>query len=81
MKSFFIWFIALIVGALLGFGASYLIGLNVYLSVGVGIILGSSAGVTINVHREKEDEFPMEESSFESASNKSTHKKVNQKSS
>jgi len=51
MKSFFTWFIATLIGAAVGFGISWLTGLNIYLCIGIGIILGSSAGVTANIHR------------------------------
>lgn len=51
MKSFFTWFIATLIGAAVGFGISWLTGLNIYLGIGIGIILGSSAGVTANIHR------------------------------
>lgn len=81
MKSFFIWLIAIIIGGLSGFGVSYLTGLSIYLTVGVGIILGSSAGVTINVHRERDDELPIEELSQESNSEARKSEKINQKAS
>ncbi|MDZ7805672.1 MAG: hypothetical protein U5K71_00985 [Gracilimonas sp.] len=54
MKSFFIWLLATLLGAALGFGLSWLIGMNLYLYVGVGIILGNSAGITANIYRGRE---------------------------
>lgn len=79
MKSFFIWLIAVIIGGMSGFGVSYLLGLNLYLTVGVGIILGSSAGVTINIHRERDDELPVDELSQEFNSEAGKPEKINQK--
>ncbi|MFP8489020.1 hypothetical protein ACKGJO_07940 [Gracilimonas sp. Q87] len=54
MKSFLIWLLATFIGAALGFGISWLTGINLYLSLGIGIILGSSAGVTANMDRVRE---------------------------
>lgn len=51
MKSFVFWFLATLIGAGIGYGISWLIGINPYLSIGIGLILGSSAGVTANIHR------------------------------
>ncbi|MDR9419912.1 hypothetical protein [Gracilimonas sp.] len=53
MKSLFVWVLATLIGIALGFGLSWLTGFNIYLSTGIGAILGSSAGVTANIHRER----------------------------
>jgi hypothetical protein len=54
MKSFFIWLLAILFGAALGFGLNWLTGMNLYLCIGIGIILGNSAGITANIHRSRE---------------------------
>lgn len=57
MKSFLIWLLATFIGTAIGFGISWLTGINLYLSLWIGIILGSSAGVTANIHRVREIEY------------------------
>ena len=81
MKSFFIWLIAVIIGGISGFGISYLIGFNVYLTVGLGIILGSTVGVTINIHRDGDDELPDKELPHGKDPREKRSKKINQKAS
>lgn len=85
MKSFFIWLIAVIIGGASGYGSSFLIDLNMYIAVGLGIILGSTAGITINIHRDRDDELPDEEIPAESESDSNADagkpEKINQKAS
>ena len=54
MKSFFTWLVAIIIGAIFGYLVNVLTGYNLYLSIGIGIILGSTIGITINIHRKKQ---------------------------
>jgi hypothetical protein len=54
MKSLLIWLLSTLIGAAIGYGISWLTGINLYLCTGVGIIIGNSAGVTANIHRGKE---------------------------
>lgn len=54
MKSFLIWLIATFFGTALGYGLNWLTGLNIYLCLGIGAVIGSSAGITVNIHRERE---------------------------
>lgn len=83
MKGFFIWLIAVIIGGASGYGSSFLIDLNMYLAVGLGIILGSTAGITINIHRDRDDELPDEqlpaESEPDSHADAEKPKKINQR--
>lgn len=57
MKSILIWLIALIIGGLAGYIVGYSFGLNAFLWAGLGVIIGSSAGITINVHRMRDEKF------------------------
>lgn len=57
MKSFLIWIFCLIIGAAAGFGISLLFDMNLYLLLGIGLIAGSSMGITWNIHRERNVEF------------------------
>ncbi|HBQ58226.1 MAG TPA: hypothetical protein DD671_00965 [Balneolaceae bacterium] len=80
MKSFFIWIFFVILGVLAGYGVSFLINLNVYLLLGGGVIIGSSLGVTWNIHREREEEFEMTDLNEEESTNQtSSPSKINQK--
>ncbi|MFD2533078.1 hypothetical protein [Gracilimonas halophila] len=81
MKSFFIWLIAVIIGGMSGFGVSYLIGYNMYLAVGLGIIFGSTTGVTINIHRDRDIQLPDNELSNEKDPGGKSSGKVSQKAS
>lgn len=63
MKSFIIWLTAVIVGIATGFGISYMAEINLYVCLAVGVIVGSSVGITINIHREAEDDLPNEDES------------------
>lgn len=60
MKSFFIWVFGMIIGAGLGYGLSFLLDINFLLLMSAGIILGSSAAITINIFR-KRDELELQE--------------------
>jgi hypothetical protein len=57
MKSFFIWSVSALVGALAGFVLSYFIQISYIILILAGAIVGSSAGFTINIHREKENDL------------------------
>lgn len=57
VKSFFIWIGSVVLGAAIGYGLSYLVTMNLYLLIALGVIIGSSIGVTWNIHREKEHDF------------------------
>lgn len=57
MKSFFIWLASALAGAMLGFALNYLIQFSYILLIIAGVIVGSSAGFTINIHREKENDL------------------------
>jgi|AntRauTorcE11897_2_1112592.scaffolds.fasta_scaffold01246_5 hypothetical protein len=82
MKSFFTWFVAVIVGGGLGFALSYFIDFNIYLAIGVGIIIGSSLGVTINIYREPEDDIPKPDELTETEKSEPNRSgKINQKAS
>ncbi|MEX0845741.1 MAG: hypothetical protein WD022_10680 [Balneolaceae bacterium] len=63
MKSFLIWFLTVFAGAGIGYALSFVLEVNFYLLIVAGIILGSTAGITINIHQEKEAliEFEMVE--------------------
>ncbi|HET8864903.1 MAG TPA: hypothetical protein VFM80_04330 [Gracilimonas sp.] len=61
MKSTIIWLSAIVIGGLLGYGAIYFIDFNMYLAVGIGVLIGSSLGITINIHREREYDLSDEE--------------------
>lgn len=54
MNSLWIWLISIIAGALLGYLTGYFIEIPEFVLVGIGVIIGSSAGITINIHRDKE---------------------------
>lgn len=62
-----------------GFGVSYLIGFNMYLAVGLGIIFGSTTGVTINIHRDRDIQLPDTELSDEKDLGGKSSGKVSQK--
>ena len=57
MKSILIWLIAFMLGGSAGYIVGYTFELNVLLWTGLGVIIGSSAGITINVHRPREEKF------------------------
>lgn len=57
MKSVLIWWGSVATGVLLGFGASFLIDINIYLLIVAGVIVGSSVGITWNIHREREEDL------------------------
>lgn len=54
MKSLLIWLFATLIGGGVGFVISSLTGLNFYLCVVSGFIIGSSIGVTANIYRGNE---------------------------
>ena len=56
MKSFLFWIGGLIVGALAGYGIAIYFGFSPVLSIGCGIIMGSTAAITYNILRDDEDE-------------------------
>ena len=55
MKSFFTWIAAMIMGGALGYGATHVFDASIYLLIGVGVLIGSSIGITLNIHREEEE--------------------------
>lgn len=55
MKRFFRWIFYVLAGAALGYIAGLFIGLNVYLLMGLGILLGSSAAITVNIQESKDE--------------------------
>jgi|AntRauTorckE6833_2_1112554.scaffolds.fasta_scaffold06705_3 hypothetical protein len=57
MKSIMIWLFAFILGGTTGYMIGYYFGLNVYLWAGLGVIIGSSAGITLNIHRSRDKPF------------------------
>lgn len=59
MKSALIWIMAVSIGAGLGYVAHLLLGLNIWLLVASGGVVGSSVGITINIYND-EDEFDIE---------------------
>lgn len=79
MKSLFIWLLAVIVGGVSGFGVSYLFGISIYLSIFGGIILGSSVGFTINIHRDGEEAFPADKTPQRQEINAQENEKISQK--
>lgn len=82
MKSIFIWLFAIVIGGSVGYGVGFLSELNMYLTIGLGIIVGSSIGVTINIHREREFDFFEDEMDIvKSEERKPTKKRINQKAS
>lgn len=54
MKSVLIWLLVTALGAGIGYGLSWLTGLNLYICIGIGAIIGSSIGVTANIHRDQQ---------------------------
>lgn len=66
MKSFVYWLIATLFGFTLGYGLSWVTGLSIYLSLGIGVIIGSSVGVTFNIHRERDSKIYKQEIEEES---------------
>lgn len=77
MKSFLIWLLVTVTGAGIGYGISWLTGLNPYLCMGVGVVIGSSIGVTANIHRDqqpmpgREDDSIVDKSSSKTSDNNS----------
>ncbi|MDR9415366.1 MAG: hypothetical protein RI564_03705 [Gracilimonas sp.] len=55
MKSFLIWVISVLAGACTGYILSLVLEVNIFLLIGIGVIMGSSAGITCNIHRERVD--------------------------
>lgn len=54
MRSVLIWLISTIMGALAGYGLSFLLTeINMFIQVAGGVIIGSSVAITINIHRER----------------------------
>lgn len=51
MKNLLVWLLATLVGGVIGYFFSWLTGMSIYLCVGCGVVLGSSLGVTMNIHR------------------------------
>jgi hypothetical protein len=91
MKSFLLWLLATILGAGIGYGVGWLTGINLYLCIGIGVIIGSSIGITSYIHREQQamdidrkfetfqEEKNTNTSVSESENNKSNESKINQK--
>ncbi len=72
MKSFLIWLLVTVTGAGIGYGISWLTGLNPYLCIGVGMVIGSSIGVTANIHRDQQAMPGREEDSIHDKSSSKT---------
>lgn len=82
MKSVLIWLSAVVIGGGIGYGIGVFNDLNIYLTVGLGIIVGSSIGVTINIHRERDfDFFEDEINILETEEKNPLQEKINQKAS
>lgn len=82
MKSVLIWLSAVVIGGGIGYGIGILSELNIYLTVGLGIIVGSSIGVTINIHRERDfDFFEDEINILETEERNPPEERINQKAS
>ena len=81
MGSFFIWIACVLLGGLAGYGISYLVSFNTYLLIAFGVIIGSSIGITLNIHREREEDFELLKLEEEKANEatKSTQNQVKQK--
>ena len=61
MKSFLTWITAAAIGGCIGYGISFLVEIGLALPIGIGVLIGSSAGITINIHRDNDLEIPPEE--------------------
>jgi hypothetical protein len=59
MKSTLIWILCFLGGTACGYGLSFYLDINFYLLMVAGGIIGSTTGITINIHRE--DEFVFHE--------------------
>ncbi|MCP9290449.1 hypothetical protein [Gracilimonas sediminicola] len=72
MKSFLTWITAVAIGGLIGYGASFLMEVGLALPIGIGVLIGSSVGITINIHRDDDLDIPPE---VESAANTNSETK------
>ncbi len=61
MKSILIWIFCLLCGVACGYGLSFYLDINFYLLMVGGAIVGSTVGITLNIHREDEFVFHEEE--------------------
>lgn len=58
MKSFLTWIAGIAIGGFAGYGISFIFEADLFLLVGIGILIGSSVGITINIHRDDDFELP-----------------------
>ncbi len=61
MKSFLTWITAVVIGASLGYGTSFFLEVGVALPIAVGVLIGSSVGITMNIHRDDDYDIPPDE--------------------
>lgn len=61
MKSFLTWITAVVIGGSVGYGVSFFLDAGIALPIAVGVLIGSSAGITINIHRDDELDIPPDE--------------------
>ena len=61
MKNFLTWFTAVVIGGCLGYGIGFFIEVSAPLMIGIGVLIGSSVGITINIHRDDELDIPPDE--------------------
>lgn len=61
MKSFLTWITAVAISGCIGYGASFLMEIGLALPIGIGVLIGSSVGITINIHRDEDLDIPPEE--------------------
>ena len=57
MKSFIFWISGTIAGALIGYGIAMIFDFNLFISVGCGLIFGSTTAITLNILRDKEVDY------------------------
>ena len=69
MKSTLIWIICVSLGAAAGYALSMVFAYNLYLLLLLGVIIGSSAGITWNIHRDRMEDLN-EITSFEELDSK-----------
>ncbi|WP_421775220.1 hypothetical protein [Gracilimonas sp.] len=51
----------MVIGASLGYGTSFFLEVGVALPIAVGVLIGSSVGITMNIHRDDDYDIPPDE--------------------